>query len=642
MAKLYHPLDPGRREIRLLRLTHSPSFSSPLRGQLIHAPLASPPTYETISYVWGSPNFTRTIELDAHRFSLTPHLELALRHLRLTDRDRTIWVDAVCINQGDLAERGEQVMLMKQIYESCTGNLVWLHPMVPTPSIDPEFTDEEDEEGLDEEQKIAKRLAVMEEGAVLFRQIYTRDIASLEPMRGKKGEGAFRRSIPSNDRLADVWLLDRRQVYSLGRLFLSFPLWSRVWVMQELACAPRITLVVGRQMLDWEMLVAFLGDAQYADAFHMEWGHRSVGSLAGTTFSRIKTIQNQRARTQEGHIERMLDVLARFKGCEATDPRDKIYGLLGLTTQAKELVVDYRKSVAEVYTDVAILEINASANLDIITQNPFQGFSSSAERLPNLPSWVPDFSCADYDDFSTQYSNILFAQRDIYRAGRAACSVPCAVQIPGPSLRLRGTMVGRVGPLLFDAWAHHEYTVDEPDWKLQILHKYMMLYLSPNVLDEERAIYVNRAGSELQAFWRTLVGDCVAYPIWRLDSKQIAEDDVAFREIIRQPLTEESDYYSSMYSLHSGRMMDKMSNRWMFAKADNGLFLMVRKGVREGDMVVVVEGGKVPLLLREMEVEGEDERYTVVNAVYVHGFMDGEARTGVDEGRLSEREFLVV
>ena len=145
---------------------------------------------------------------------------------------------------------------------------------------------------------------------------------------------------------------------------------------------------------------------------------------------------------------------------------------------------------------------------------------------------------------------------------------------------------------------------------------------------------------ESQAFWRTLAGDCVAYPIERLTKTQVAEDDKAFWELMREPLSEESWWYSSYASLASGQMMDKMFTRWMFTKADTGLFLMVREGAREGDVIVVVDGGKVPLLLREVEGDGRD--YTVVNAVYVHGFMDGETRAWVDEGRLSEQHFMVV
>ncbi|KFY33933.1 hypothetical protein V495_08233 [Pseudogymnoascus sp. VKM F-4514 (FW-929)] len=637
MATLYRTLGLARREFRLLKLLKSDSFDSPIRGRLVHTTLDDHEPYETMSYVWGAPRFTQTIELESQPFGVTPHLENALRHLRLAGEDRTIWVDAVCINQSDDVERSEQVMLMKQIYESCTGNLVWLHPVVPVAPVASQFEDQVEEVDIEKSrQRMAETLALMEEGAELFSKIYTRDIKYLEPLRRKRDEEDFYK--PASEKPGDdVWFLDYSQTTPLWELFRSSSLWSRIWVMQELACAPRITLVVGKRTLDWDLLNAFLGDAEYSDAFHMEWGHGSVGPMVRRIFGKVKTIQNQRAKTQAGEESSLLDVLGRFKRSDATDPRDKIYGLLGLTTQRRDIKVDYRKSVADVYAEVTTTEINCSGNLDIITQNPFQGDNKPIERLPGLPSWVPDFSYSNYNDYSSQYSSILFAQRGIYSAGSAACKVPCAM-LPDRALRLRGTVIGRVGPLLFNGW-DHSYKHGEIEWQLKNMYAYKEHYLSSDVLDSS-ATYIN-GQPELEAFWRTLAADCVAFPIVRLNETQIAEDDKAFREFLRQPLTKELDWYAFYKERESVKMMNKMFEQWMFTKSDNGLFLMVKEATREGDLIVVLDGGKVPMLLRQVE-GSEGERYTVVDAAYVHGFMDGEARKGVDEGNLTEQDFLVV
>ena len=48
--------------------------------------------------------------------------------MRSRHSDRTIWIDAVCINQKDTVERGEQVAVMGQVYEKTTRNLIWLGP----------------------------------------------------------------------------------------------------------------------------------------------------------------------------------------------------------------------------------------------------------------------------------------------------------------------------------------------------------------------------------------------------------------------------------------------------------------------------------------------------------------------------------
>jgi hypothetical protein len=50
----------------------------------------------------------------------------ALRRLRLPDQDRTVWIDAVCINQDDSAEKGYQVAVMHQIYTKTKHNVIYL------------------------------------------------------------------------------------------------------------------------------------------------------------------------------------------------------------------------------------------------------------------------------------------------------------------------------------------------------------------------------------------------------------------------------------------------------------------------------------------------------------------------------------
>ena len=68
----------------------------------------------------------------------------------------------------------------------------------------------------------------------------------------------------------------------------------------------------------------------------------------------------------------LLDVLARFREAEASDPRDKIYGLLGLTSEDHGIVPDYSKSVQEVFIDATAAHINMTQTLDIVCQNPFK------------------------------------------------------------------------------------------------------------------------------------------------------------------------------------------------------------------------------------------------------------------------------
>jgi hypothetical protein len=54
------------------------------------------------------------------------NLEAALRHLRLLDNDRVLWVDAIRIHQKDDSERGHQVGPMGKIYQRAQSVAVCL------------------------------------------------------------------------------------------------------------------------------------------------------------------------------------------------------------------------------------------------------------------------------------------------------------------------------------------------------------------------------------------------------------------------------------------------------------------------------------------------------------------------------------
>ncbi|KAK3115629.1 hypothetical protein LTR53_004836 [Teratosphaeriaceae sp. CCFEE 6253] len=130
----YRNLDPQRQEFRLLTVLPDKS-DGPLRLIIKHASLAEDqrPAYETISYTWGDSTRSARLIIQERRLALVRrHLhvpantESALKQVRLSDRSRIIWIDAVCMNQDDTTERSQQVGMMGQIYGSSIGNLVCL------------------------------------------------------------------------------------------------------------------------------------------------------------------------------------------------------------------------------------------------------------------------------------------------------------------------------------------------------------------------------------------------------------------------------------------------------------------------------------------------------------------------------------
>lgn len=99
---------------RLLTL-HPGVPSDPIHCSIFIANVQSTIPYEALSYTWGPPSNSETpyVFCDNRVVSITPNLDGALRVLRHPHQERVLWVDAICIDQGNLGERSRQVGYMR-------------------------------------------------------------------------------------------------------------------------------------------------------------------------------------------------------------------------------------------------------------------------------------------------------------------------------------------------------------------------------------------------------------------------------------------------------------------------------------------------------------------------------------------------
>ena len=125
----YKPLNDDLKEIRLLNL-HRGDFKADIHISIDTVSLApdNNPTYEALSYVWGSLENPIDIQVGAHTLAVTHNLAEALPYLRYRDKPRVLWIDAICVNQQDLKERSCQVRRMADLYRLAERVVVWLGP----------------------------------------------------------------------------------------------------------------------------------------------------------------------------------------------------------------------------------------------------------------------------------------------------------------------------------------------------------------------------------------------------------------------------------------------------------------------------------------------------------------------------------
>jgi hypothetical protein len=194
---LYQQL--GENSIRLL-LLHPGIESAPIQCQLSEVPRKDNPVYEALSYMWGSPNTPKSINVNGKNVFVGENLWNALRNLRLKSKARTIWVDAVCINQHDIPERNEQVLVMSHIYQEAKKVLIYIG----------EHSDDV-QAAFDVYATIRRHLSI---SWVMSTQLGSKEAKAL------------------------VALCHR-------------PYWRRVWIIQEILSASKLEIVCGTHRLKW-------------------------------------------------------------------------------------------------------------------------------------------------------------------------------------------------------------------------------------------------------------------------------------------------------------------------------------------------------------------------------------------------------
>lgn len=658
MHTVYRHLHAARQQVRLLRLNSAKDFNAPLRCQLLPTSLWQVPSYEALSYNWGQAPRSKIIELESTPVAVTPNLEIALRYLRKPSAERLLWVDALCINYDDAVDHSKQASILRHIYRNCSTNVVWLGPTVPEPRDQWPVTGQELARGLN-----------------LMRQICGRDMATLENMRDvnhyrKSDEGnhsgvhevveafhetaAFRRQ-----RGQETYLVDINESTDLYRPFQEAEIWNQTWAVQQMAHAPRVVLQAADTTLEWDTLASFLEDKEYSDAFHLPWAHGIMEGMVCAMFEDVETVHTQRKLTQLdqadafGEKSSLMSVLARFRQTQAADPRDKIYGVLGFLPQEHAIQIDYTKTVADVYSETTIALIDANKNLDIICQNLWYLNSKSSPDM-NLPSWVPDFSRAgELQSCVYQYQSLFSPGLGLFASGKPNCTVPCRV-VDGKALQVSGTVVGRVGCFKRQGPSSTSSFMVYPS---QLPRDWMRMWLGERLLGDDLAMYAASGESCRQAFSRTLAFDCQVFSMRRLDSDAIKSNSEIIGQLLKDKVAEietespntarggteksqveEHRYHRFWDQLISKVLRHQLYIQWMFLVSENGLYVMARDSVKEGDLIAVLDGAKVPIALRS---NGGGE-YSIISHLYVHGYMDGLAEEQNRAGLLERTEFLIV
>ena len=360
-SSIFTPLDHSSEEIRLLNVQPSLLASSPLHCELRKVDLANAPSYQALSYVWGTDVPQHEIFVNSEPLKVRENLYSALRRLRSRIKTITLWIDAICINQENVQERNHQVARMRQIYAQAQEVIIWLGQ-------------DADDSGL----------------AMRSIRSWSRLLRDTDGSPG----------LPLSKLGPHMFHL--RTWRATARLF-ERSWWRRVWVVQEVVVSRFAVVICGQERCEWRSILRartawellstpevsrFLSDKELEMVHHCEFDIAMVMYLQSSKAPLPKRMG----------LLSLIRLMTRF---EATVPRDRLYALLGIEDVVDIAVSpDYGKSTEEVYVDFVRAFVRDKRRLSILGGAGI-GYPKPEPSL-DLPSWVPDLRhLAMVDEYSS-------------------------------------------------------------------------------------------------------------------------------------------------------------------------------------------------------------------------------------------------
>lgn len=649
-ALRYEQLNKPDREIRLLRVKprdrdlesahgeHEDEDGDILACQLLTVERgAECPKYTALSYAWGQRPMTKTISIDSVLCEVNETVEMALREIRWHaeftnttpgperhergshDKGELVWVDQICINQADEVEKSHQVSQMRHIYCAADHVIAWLGPSWP----DCEF---------------------------LFGHL-TKIGAAL-----RAGDYDL---VWESHRDTNIRRRLSRAYYDLC----TKQYWTRLWVMQEYAVPKNLTVVCGRWRLDSRhihtVIVPDEDDlpplSEQAPSSH-EKSVREVlrdfrplyKNIPSSFVLRIITRRSgyQFAVAAQGEPRTALYTMLTsalvlemdYNFPQTSDSRDRIFSLMGLTADraAFQGFPDYTSTCERVY-QTAVEGMLRQGRIDILAYCQFP------KNLPQLPSWVPDWSMT----LKAPSSDVVFGS-EFQACG--PLSTEGNVQINIHEVTLQGILVDTIRERSELCWSPNwlqRLDVVAAQGYIQEISRYCSR--SPRIRKEDERDDIGRIAIAEARGQYSVIEWPQYYQLLGLGMEDVRDECSLGDKAPGDGMNESSPNHVTCDATALGveqpgadgfeHTMLPYEQNWYREclrrlpprrpmLTTTGFVGLAPEHVEPGDQVFVLLGGTTPFVLRRMD---GGNRYTLVGDAYVHGIMYGEMTKGEPE-----------
>ncbi len=645
-------------EFRILELLPG-AQGEQLACHLVVAKLAeSAGRFKALSYVWGTGSKSCTILIapptgeagELKSVSINELVHTALIHLRRPDNPVRLWIDQICINQDDNAEKGGQVSLMGSIYSTAEEVLVWLGPAA-----------NDSDALMDAWRRVGQPAQDWGLGSYNTRErLGLLNLMLNSPDPSNPTDAEFTALLKTATDTFPALIKDGVLLHWLDR-----PWFTRAWTVQEFCLCPTTTFVCGTKTVSAEVTMLALHLLIYSltqflplyraavpppllqavianptdNLFSCRQRHQHHLKLARMDPSSSSSPSSSPATGYPLHA--LLHKLHVEHTTHATLPRDRIFSLLSLAVDAPHLAITPN------YTTMTDAEVLATAARAMIT-NPSTGrvailsFAQPPLSIPDLPSWAPDWrgnlARSFYQPAETAGEGHVFAA-----CGAHTSVEHLATQDP-MVLGLGGWEVDVIEEVaLGEAW-------EEMGWDAG---RYVGFFGQVDALVRVGEVRVKNKGVPRfykgnkerweEARWRVPTGDLY----WTAGGKGLKRMTGAGR--VRYEECVETvrllDECGRLANDEAGRRLEEWgfdgrlqqgevgadyreSMKYMKGKRPfltrEGYLGMGPAGVQAGDVVVVFCGGRIPFVLRPRGLQGGEKRFELVGEAYSDGVMDGE------------------
>jgi len=568
--------------------------------------------YQTLSYVWAeddrTPSMNWKIKVGGRSLAVLESLKPFFDALR--DKDLLLdgtwwWIDSICINQNNDEEKNHQVKLMRQLYSDCRACIIWLGSAT-----------RREEEVVDFIQDLDRSRG----------RIVTENMR--EKFRGKQ--------------YAASW--------SLLVAFFTRKWWTRVWTLQEFTCPPSITFWIGVRAVSRSTVsraILFAESCAPPDVissvyYRQAWNRR-----------RIWLRHNNYLVVPPQYAGLSLPALAAYCCAnEATQPLDRLYGLLGLVTVDRDLLtIRYSQSVEDSYRDYTVSFVAKHQSLDICVFATIFPPSKNS----NLPSWIPDWRQST--DRGRAVLPLMVSQSGNASLGnlrpiwsvedegelvryKANGHTKAWYTIVGNTLSVKGFVIDGLGSQGDHNWLQNTIAASDAWTAPCDSHDILLGVCRCLTLDrQDRYLGLPMPEENYLNQFIHLCKEIIENPMadqnfsnWFKKTKSLDLRGRKFLDVVTQCVDNSGEHGSEddlevqaeETQSFRGRFIDTvrgMSMRLMITSCKR--LAMIPRGANDGDLICVLYGCSVPVLLRG--VEFQENFYTLVGECYVDGLMHGEA-----------------